>query len=98
MPTKSQVQGVSAELASRASIPAHVKAVLEALPVDAHPMTQFITAITALQVGSCHTAPARHMTQQQQRATFVPPCLLPWLLIPLAMLVLCSQASRPAGS
>lgn len=50
VPSKSQVQSVSAELARRANIPHHVKAVLEALPVETHPMTQFITAITALQV------------------------------------------------
>lgn len=50
VPTSAQVQDVSAELARRATVPKHVKAVLEALPVEAHPMTQFITAITALQV------------------------------------------------
>jgi hypothetical protein len=51
VPTTAQVRGVSAELARRATLPPHVKAVLEALPVDTHPMTQFITMITALQVG-----------------------------------------------
>jgi citrate synthase len=50
VPTSAQVQDVSAELARRATLPKHVKAVLEALPVETHPMTQFITAITALQV------------------------------------------------
>jgi citrate synthase len=50
VPTSAQVQDVSAELARRAALPRHVKAVLEALPVETHPMTQFITAITALQV------------------------------------------------
>lgn len=67
VPTPAQVRGVSAELARRSTIPPHVKAVLESLPVSAHPMTQFITAITALQVrqttvssssrGTRHTGP-----------------------------------------
>lgn len=50
VPTPAQVRGVSAELARRATLPPHVKAVLEALPQDTHPMTQFIAMITALQV------------------------------------------------
>ncbi len=33
-------------------LPAHVKKVIEALPDDAHPMTQFTTAVMALQTSS----------------------------------------------
>lgn len=52
VPSESQVRAVSKELARRAALPGHIKAVLESLPVDTHPMTQFVTLITALQVGA----------------------------------------------
>lgn len=41
---------LSLELRSRAKLPAHVAKVLAALPEGAHPMTQFSTAVLALQV------------------------------------------------
>ncbi|KAK9843683.1 hypothetical protein WJX81_002147 [Elliptochloris bilobata] len=49
VPTKEQVAGVTADLAARAKLPAHLPAVLAALPKDTHPMVQFSTAVLALQ-------------------------------------------------
>lgn len=50
MPSKEQVAGVTADLASRAQLPRHLSGVLAALPKDTHPMVQFSTAVLALQV------------------------------------------------
>jgi hypothetical protein len=50
IPTKPQADSVSAELRRRAALPDYVRAVIEALPPGTHPMTQFATAILALQV------------------------------------------------
>ncbi|KAK9692259.1 hypothetical protein RND81_09G252100 [Saponaria officinalis] len=52
VPNKEQVDALSADLRSRASIPDHVYKTIDALPVTAHPMTQFATGVMALQVGS----------------------------------------------
>jgi len=52
VPTKAQVDGLSAELRSRAALPPHVVSVLEALPPGTHPMTQFSIAIMAMQTDS----------------------------------------------
>ena len=52
VPTKAQVEGLSAELRSRAHVPQHVFDVLAALPKHTHPMTQFSVAIMALQTES----------------------------------------------
>lgn len=52
VPTKEQTVAVTEELRARAKVPEHVYAVLKALPDDAHPMTQFTTAVMALQTGS----------------------------------------------
>ncbi|KIZ03019.1 citrate synthase [Monoraphidium neglectum] len=49
IPTKAQAEAVSEELRRRAALPDYVKRVLEALPADAHPMTQFAAGILALQ-------------------------------------------------
>ncbi|KAI3511124.1 hypothetical protein L1887_18268 [Cichorium endivia] len=52
VPTKEQVDALSKELRSRATIPDHVYKTIDALPVTAHPMTQFTTGVMALQVQS----------------------------------------------
>ncbi|KAG9137247.1 hypothetical protein Leryth_023707 [Lithospermum erythrorhizon] len=52
VPTKEQVDSLSKDLRSRATIPDHVYKTIEGLPVDAHPMTQFATGVMALQVQS----------------------------------------------
>ncbi|XP_027106676.1 citrate synthase, mitochondrial [Coffea arabica] len=52
VPTKEQADSLSQELRSRATIPDHVFKTIEALPVTAHPMTQFATGVMALQVQS----------------------------------------------
>ena len=49
VPNKEQVLALSEELRSRSALPAHVPAVLKALPPGTHPMTQFSTAVLALQ-------------------------------------------------
>ena len=52
LPSKAQVDSLSAELSSRAELPEHVLRVLDALPAKAHPMTQFTCAIMAIQTES----------------------------------------------
>jgi len=52
LPTDDQVSWLSAQWAKRAEIPKHTEKVLEALPADTHPMTQFSTAILSLQSSS----------------------------------------------
>ena len=48
-PTAEEVQWLSKEWAKRSSVPKHVFDVLNSLPLDTHPMTQFSIAITAMQ-------------------------------------------------
>ena len=50
VPTKEQVDTLTAELHARAELPSHVVPLLNSLPKDMHPMTQFSSAILALQV------------------------------------------------
>ncbi|KAL3624578.1 hypothetical protein CASFOL_031246 [Castilleja foliolosa] len=52
VPTKEQVDALSEELRRRATVPDHVYKTIDALPVNAHPMTQFTTGVMALQVQS----------------------------------------------
>ncbi|XP_071721115.1 citrate synthase, mitochondrial [Rutidosis leptorrhynchoides] len=52
VPTKEQVDALSKELRSRATIPEYVYKAIDALPVTSHPMTQFTTGVMALQVES----------------------------------------------
>jgi citrate synthase len=52
MPTKEQVAQLSSDLRLRSELPPHVAKVLEAMPADTHPMTQFTQAILALQTNS----------------------------------------------
>lgn len=50
IPTDAQAKAVTEELRARSKLPAYVKKVLDALPEGTHPMTQFSTAVLALQV------------------------------------------------
>ncbi|KAF9665453.1 hypothetical protein SADUNF_Sadunf16G0124200 [Salix dunnii] len=52
VPTKEQVNALSKELRERASVPDYVFKAIDALPINAHPMTQFATGVMALQVQS----------------------------------------------
>lgn len=49
IPTADQVRSVSQELASRASLPSHVARLINSFPSSLHPMSQFASAIAALQ-------------------------------------------------
>jgi len=49
VPTEENVRWLSNEWHKRSELPAHTKAVLEALPHDTHPMSQFSIGITSLQ-------------------------------------------------
>ncbi|KAL4281618.1 hypothetical protein GQ457_03G036780 [Hibiscus cannabinus] len=52
VPSKAQVDALSQELRDRAVVPDYVFKAIDALPVSAHPMTQFTTGVMALQVQS----------------------------------------------
>ena len=52
LPSEADVKMISEQLASRSEIPDHVFKTIDALPVSAHPMTQFVTGIMALQTES----------------------------------------------
>lgn len=52
MPTQAQAAAVTEELRARSKLPPHIYKVLQALPENTHPMTQFVSLISALQVGS----------------------------------------------
>ena len=52
VPTKEQVDTLTAELHSRATLPPHVKPLLNSLPKDMHPMTQFTIGLAACQTES----------------------------------------------
>jgi len=52
VPTKSQVDSLTAELHSRAKLPAHVEPMIRNFPKGMHPMTQLSMAILALQTES----------------------------------------------
>uniref|UniRef100_A0A7N1A751 Citrate synthase n=1 Tax=Kalanchoe fedtschenkoi TaxID=63787 RepID=A0A7N1A751_KALFE len=52
VPSKDQVDALSKELRDRATVPDHVYRAIDALPITAHPMTQFSTGVMALQVQS----------------------------------------------
>lgn len=51
VPTSSQAAAVTEELRARSNVPLHLRKVLDALPTEAHPMTQLSMGIMALQVG-----------------------------------------------
>ncbi|KAK9129014.1 hypothetical protein Syun_017811 [Stephania yunnanensis] len=52
IPTQGQVDALSKELQGRAIVPDHVYKAIDALPLTAHPMTQFASGVMALQVQS----------------------------------------------
>jgi citrate synthase len=52
LPTEEDVQHVTAVLQRRSHVPNHVFHTIEALPLNTHPMTQFVVAIMALQTES----------------------------------------------
>ena len=52
IPTDADVAALSADWKVRAKIPAHVFKTIDGLPIDAHPMTQFVTGVMALQTES----------------------------------------------
>lgn len=52
LPTEEDVHHLSSVWQRRSHVPNHVFATIEALPVTAHPMTQFVVAIMALQTES----------------------------------------------
>ena len=52
VPTKAQVDGLTAELLERSDLPPHVEPLIRGFPKDMHPMTQFSTALMACQTES----------------------------------------------
>jgi citrate synthase len=52
LPTDEDVNHLTSTWQRRSHVPNHVFATIEALPVSAHPMTQFVVAIMALQTES----------------------------------------------
>lgn len=52
VPTLQEVKELSLELCRRSEIPDHVFKVIDAFPPGSHPMTQFISAVSALQTES----------------------------------------------
>jgi len=57
VPTKAEVDGLTADLHQRAaSLPSHVVPLLNSLPKDMHPMTQFTIGLNAAQTGSAFAA------------------------------------------
>jgi citrate synthase len=52
LPNEEEVNHVTSTWQRRSHVPNHVFATIEALPVGAHPMTQFVTGIMALQTES----------------------------------------------
>ncbi|MFN4314564.1 MAG: citrate (Si)-synthase, eukaryotic [Chitinophagaceae bacterium] len=52
LPTEEDVQHVTAVLQRRSHVPNHVFHTIDALPLNAHPMTQFVVGVMALQTES----------------------------------------------
>ena len=52
IPTKEEVDWLSDEWEKRAKVPAHTFAILDTLPPDVHPMTQFSMAVVSMQSDS----------------------------------------------
>ncbi|MGE0762323.1 MAG: citrate (Si)-synthase, eukaryotic [Bdellovibrionales bacterium] len=52
LPTEADVRGLSEDWRKRSKVPAHVFKTLDALPVDTHPMTQFVVGVMAMQTES----------------------------------------------
>lgn len=52
IPSEEDVRALSADWRERSKMPAHVTKAIDGLPVDAHPMTQFVVGVMALQTES----------------------------------------------
>jgi len=52
VPTKAEVDSLTADLHARSELPAHVVPLLKSLPKDMHPMTQFTIGLSACQTQS----------------------------------------------
>src|ERR1043165_8447391 len=52
LPTEDDVQHITSVLQRRSHVPNHVFHTIEALPLNTHPMTQFVVAVMALQTES----------------------------------------------
>lgn len=52
LPTEQDVADLSADWRKRSKLPAHVTKTIDALPANAHPMTQFVTGVMAMQTES----------------------------------------------
>lgn len=52
LPSAQDVQDLSADWRARAKVPSHVWKTLDALPIETHPMTQFVVGVMALQTQS----------------------------------------------
>lgn len=53
VPTKEEVDWLTGEWIRRSNVPEHTFAILDRLPKEAHPMTQFVTAVASMQTESC---------------------------------------------
>jgi citrate synthase len=67
VPTKAQVDALTAELHSRATLPAHVEPMIRGFPKGMHPMTQLSSAILALQTDSVF---AREYAKGTHKSTY----------------------------
>lgn len=64
VPTKEQADSLTAELHKRGELPAHVRPLLDSLPKDMHPMTQFVIGLQACQTeSSFHKAYAQGVSK-----------------------------------
>ena len=52
VPTEEEVKWLCQQWKHRSNVPEHVFKVLDSMPIDTHPMTQFSVAIVAMQTGS----------------------------------------------
>ncbi len=52
MPSVTEVRELSADWRKRSTVPAHVFKTLDALPIETHPMTQFVIGVMAMQTDS----------------------------------------------
>jgi len=52
IPTAAQASALTAEIHSRAKLPAHIEPMIRSFPKGMHPMTQFAAAVTAMQTES----------------------------------------------
>jgi len=55
IPTEKETKWLTDQWTNRSNVPEHTFKVLDALPKDTHPMTQFVTAITSMQSTSVFT-------------------------------------------